>query len=1029
MKNTVKILCLAAALSLVLSCKKESLQPASPDNYVKMEFSAQCETTKTSIADGTGNERIVSWVKDDKIKIAWSAEGYAQASAGSAGESTVFSAEVASDAENFIGIYPYDSPVILDFANTSATLDLPVEQDGIFEHANYMMASTSVVEQQFSFKNSVALIKFTLSTGEIKKVRFKALGEASLTGRVTNFPDGSYTVSENGAGREVTVNVNGAGTYYAAVLPGTDLPNGLAIYLSTSDKDLPVIYTTEQISIARSCIADVGTIDEKVALTGYYIKTGGTGRGTSWDDAGGLELLRSLLGGKDEVSADRVNGTEIHVASGVYVLPTSEGDILSKFGSEVSYTVSGGYSAASTGNDLTSLEGETVFSADINGDGLANARVLGIGESVNATFNRISFVKGNSPMTEDGTAPDDGGAINVSSACATFNECSFRDNTLSVDNSGGAIAGVSAVIVLNKCDFSGNYARNGASVWMKGESSSLTLEDCSVNGDHTYNTAGSVNISGGVANIRGCTFTGTYTETGTGGAIHANATGVVVKLYNCDFNGTYAGTQGGAISLQTADVYAENCTFTETYSSGHGGVAVLNSEDSKLTLKDCTITKAYSSAGNSGAVSVNGGELLASGTTFDGCTLKSDNNSPVARINKWLSGSADGDPCKATFTGCTFKNNVNPGASYKYSAGCCAIGKAQVTFDECKFENNKASRGSCFTTVTADAKVEVKNCIFTGNAATEYGVYNNEAAGASVNFSNCTFENNTSLNQGAIFYADYASSNIYVTGCKFKGNSSGANGAICSNYSNRAGTVWHFDDCYFEANTPKSRALFMANNECVFMINNCRFYNNTFKDDATSAWGIISHGKAVVCMNNCTCYNDESKPAMLIVNSDSHILCVNSTMICSAVSSNEKAAFRVNNASGKLVLANNVILKRGGTVVFTDGSPSVTSKNNVYGSSWGYGDAGTSVAINSESDLGTASYNQSSQTFLWSGPSIISGFTAATKDDVLNAISAFSVKSSGLSDVGASFKTWLETLASKPLDRSYAWPGAYTPAN
>lgn len=511
---------------------------------------------------------------------------------------------------------------------------------------------------------------------------------------------------------------------------------------------------------------------------------------------------------------------------------------------------------------------------------------------------------------------------------------------------------------------------------------------------------------------------GSLTTDTNGGAIQA-VTGKVHVL-DCTFENNTA-WYGGAISVENATVIAEKCLFSKCESRKHGGAVVTNAEGAKLVLKDCSFSEC-AAGGNSGVLSLGSGVLEAEGCTFEKNTLKSDNNSPVARINKWLNGSAEGETVHATFKNCKFNANVNPGASWQYTGGCFAIGKAEVVFDQCEWTNNQAFRGACITTVDGAANVLVKNSTFKANESVSHGaIYNNEQTNASIKFEGCTFEDNKAGDIG-MFYADYTTPNIFVSACSFKNNSAKNYGAIAGSYANRANSTFHFDGCYFEGNYQTSRGMFFAGGATAYMLNNCQFYNNHNIGGSDYDWGVLTHSASLVCANGITLYNDASNGEQTAFGSDLDILVINSSLILPK-RGDDKGLIRSN--AHKVSIANNILIRPNGAVIVEAGSVK-SYGHNVYGPEAGakFTLETTDFKVAGENALGTTSFDVEKKAYVWDGPSILNGFIAASKQDVLNAIAEHNA-TIGDVNVGEAFKSWLESLPSKPLDRSYAWPGAY----
>ncbi len=242
----------------------------------------------------------------------------------------------------------------------------------------------------------------------------------------------------------------------------------------------------------------------EMATEDIYIMAGASGKGESWDDAGGEDLLYSLLdtsGDAGDMLAKRLLGKTIHVAAGIYNLNKSGNSPISLSSSAAEgfdLEVLGGYPDSGAGNRNPSIN-KTVFT-------VFDGRILSIaGMAGNITFDGIAFEKGNAGEANYGGALDcnyagtltvkdcsfrqclsgyGGGAVNITSGTVNFNGCDFESNgvdaqqgvTFNPECAGGAIrvdGQLSKVYVHdsrfidNSAHISGDvHVQNGASVYM-----------------------------------------------------------------------------------------------------------------------------------------------------------------------------------------------------------------------------------------------------------------------------------------------------------------------------------------------------------------------------------------------------------------------------------------------------------------------------------------------------------------------------------------------------------------------------------
>ena len=232
-----------------------------------------------------------------------------------------------------------------------------------------------------------------------------------------------------------------------------------------------------------------------------YIMTGASGKGESWDDAGGEDLLYSLLntsGDAGDMLAERLYGKTIHIAAGVYNLNKSGNSPVSLSSSAAEgfdLEVFGGYSDSGTGNRNPSIN-KTVFT-------VSDGRILSIdGKAGNITFDGISFENGNAGEGNYG------GALDCSMAgTLTFNDCSFRQCLSGFG--GGAVNIRKGTVNFSGCDFESNGVDAqqgvtfnpecaGGAIRVDGQSSKVYVHNSRFN-DNSAHISGDVHVQNGAS--------------------------------------------------------------------------------------------------------------------------------------------------------------------------------------------------------------------------------------------------------------------------------------------------------------------------------------------------------------------------------------------------------------------------------------------------------------------------------------------------------------------------------------------------
>lgn len=270
-------------------------------------------------------------------------------------------------------------------------------------------------------------------------------------------------------------------------------------------------YVTASIEDGKYDVQCAVHVMSEMPFDDIYIMSGASGKGDSWDNAGGEDLLCSLLnttGDASDMLVKRIYGKTIHIAGGSYNLNKSGKSpvSLSSSSSEVfDLKVLGGYSASGSGSRNPSAN-KTVFT-------VSAGRVISVsGKSGSITFDGISFEKGNAGEERFGGAVDcsltgtltfndcsfrqclsgfGGGAVNIASGTVNFNGCEFMSNAVDAQEgaeydvkcAGGAIrvVGLSSKLYVNNSIFSDNSALASGDIHVEGGASAY-LNRCSLYG-------------------------------------------------------------------------------------------------------------------------------------------------------------------------------------------------------------------------------------------------------------------------------------------------------------------------------------------------------------------------------------------------------------------------------------------------------------------------------------------------------------------------------------------------------------------
>ena len=633
---------LSMAAVVFAACDKENETPGQkidPAELVEVTFDVSAKTsqsaeiqnvsTKTEIKeDGT-----VLWSVGDKVSVFYEVNGKTGSSESEAltaenikadGSASItvkvpaaFTLAQFEGTRSLTAVYPFDASAA--YVDGKINVSAPKIQDGTFAHASLSVAEWNGTNS-LKFENQCGLLRIEAVDAAVSKITLKS-ADADI----------------------VTLNVSGAGTYYAAVAPST--LEGFSVVLTDAEgEELAKKVTTKSLVVEKGHVLPLGKVvgfDDR-----FYVSAEAKGRkdGSNWDNAAGLTELKGLLA-KGAVM-------NVYMSAGTY----SVTDALVSEADGADFSVYGGYPAGAKGASLKARDAKanaTIF------DGGGKSQIW-LTKKGNVLFDGLTFQNGFS-------AKDNGGALVFNGTGVTGNvvDCVFEGNKVTDGTngtqylSGGAIHVFEAKVTVENSSFSKNYGRNGGSLFTNNAKAELTVKGCTFTEDYALNTGGSINNSNGTQMIENCTFTGCYNLDGAGGAIHINGASAVQTLKNCVFNACEANRNnsylkvdnkacGGAISVQNANLDISGCTFDGNMGSA-GSAMLLQSGDGLVRVTDCVFKN--NKGASRGLIQTNGKAVLF----MNNCQIY-DN---TMRTNQWGTVIHGGNPSVVCMNNCSIHNNVS----------------------------------------------------------------------------------------------------------------------------------------------------------------------------------------------------------------------------------------------------------------------------------------------------------------------------------------------------------------------------------
>ena len=624
------------------ACDKENETPGQkidPAELVEVTFEVSAKPTqaaevqKVSTKTEIKEDGTVLWSVGDKVSVFYEVNG----ETGSAESEALVAENIKADGsasitvkvpaaftlEQFEGsrslsaVYPFDATAT--FEGGKINVSAPEVQDGTFAHASLSVAEWTGTNS-LTFENQCGLLRIEAVDAAVSKITLKS-ADADI----------------------VTLNVSGAGTYYAAVAPST--LEGFSVVLTDAEgEELAKKVTAKSLVVEKGHVLPLGKVvgfDDR-----FYVSAEAKGRkdGRNWDNAAGLTELKALLA-KGAVM-------NVYMSAGTY----SVEDALVSEAEGADFSVYGGYPADAKAASLSGRDAKanaTIF------DGGGKSQIW-LTKKGNVLFDGLTFQNGFS-------AKDNGGALvfNGTGVTGKVVDCSFIGNKVTDGTnstqylSGGAIHVFEAKVTVENSSFSKNYGRNGGSLFTNNAKAELTVKGCTFTEDYALNTGGSINNSNGTQTIENCTFTGCYNLGGAGGAIHINGASAVQTLKNCVFNACEANRNnsylkvdakacGGAISVQNANLDIIGCTFDGNMGSA-GSAMLLQSGDGLIRVSDSVFKN--NKGASRGLIQTNGKAVLF----MNNCQIY-DN---TMRTNQWGTVIHGANPSVVCMNNCSIHNNVS----------------------------------------------------------------------------------------------------------------------------------------------------------------------------------------------------------------------------------------------------------------------------------------------------------------------------------------------------------------------------------
>lgn len=252
-----------AVCILALACTKEApVVQETPVKLVPITFAVDNQATKTSL--DYDNEKAVNWTDGDRVAIFDNNGGKVENQSFEVANDKI-EAMVHDGATKFYALYPYNASATIS-GNVVVTTYIPSEQTAVTgsfgNNVNVAVAYTTTSEKSLSFKNTCALLKFTVEMDDVQSITITANGDYPMSGRSSiTYSDGIVTKVSCEGSHSVTLTgplTNGS-TYFVAVAPQT-YTGGIFMMIVRTDGTVLYKKGTSDLVAEMGTIKSLGTL-------------------------------------------------------------------------------------------------------------------------------------------------------------------------------------------------------------------------------------------------------------------------------------------------------------------------------------------------------------------------------------------------------------------------------------------------------------------------------------------------------------------------------------------------------------------------------------------------------------------------------------------------------------------------------------------------------------------------------------------------------------------------------------------------
>lgn len=251
-----------------------------------------------------------------------------------------------------------------------------------------------------------------------------------------------------------------------------------------------------------------------------------------------------------------------------------------------------------------------------------------------------------------------------------------------------------------------------------------------------------------------------------------------ISMKNCTISKNTSSSNGAGAWLDNeCELTMDGCSITENVCKGNAGGLYLHvGENSTLTaqVKNTTITKNSATTYAGGLYLYDQSGNYGISATFEVCDIHENTCTQAAALQTFFA--------KAEFTGCTFYKNAATG-----NATMNVGDESIMKFDNCTFTENSSANGGA---------MQSARLIKAGGAFIAQ-------KGGSLTITNSAFYNNSVTGRGGALYLRHNGATYNIANCTFSGNKSGHYGSAIAGHNDGATEAINVNivSCTFSGNT------------------------------------------------------------------------------------------------------------------------------------------------------------------------------------------------------------------------------------